>query len=147
MAKFKYDFEGLNEYLTKLQKLEDPAWVTKRAVYAGASVMGQEILRAVNGLKVGKGGNVTAVQKQGLIEGFGYTRMKNKDGAWVTRIGFDGYNADGQPNPLIANIVNSGTSKYPKTRFVDKAVKQATNACHQAMAEQFEKDIENLMKE
>lgn len=147
MAKFKLDFEGLDEYLTKLQTLEDPSWATKRAVYEGASVMGKQILQAVYDLKVGKGGNVNEVQKQGLIEGFGYTKMKNRDGAWITRIGFDGYNADGQPNPMIANIVNSGTSKYPKTRFVDKAVKQATNACHQAMAESFEKDIEKLMKE
>lgn len=147
MAKFKFDCKGFEEALETIHNLElDSDGLFKRSVYDGADVMGQAIRSAVQSLKVGKGGHVTEVQKQGLLDGFGFTHMKLKDGTWITRIGFDGYNADGQPNPLIANIVNSGTSKYKATHFVDNAVRQAKSLCQQAMKQRLESDIDQVMK-
>lgn len=146
MAKFKFE-SNFDEALETIHKLElESEGMFKRAVYEGANVMGQSIMGAVQSLKVGKGGHVNEVQKQGLIDGFGYTRMKLSDGSWSTRIGFDGYNADGQPNPLIANIVNSGTSKYRASHFVDNAVRQAKGLCQDAMKRRLESDIEQAMK-
>lgn len=146
MAKFKFNWEGLNEYIEKIDKLGNTQGFIKRAVYDGGAVMRQAILTQVEGLQVGKGGHVTEVQKQGLLTSLGFTKMKTADGKTYTKLGFDGYNADGQPNPMIANIVNSGTSKYKATHFIDKAIRASKEQVYQAMEQRLDADIETTMK-
>ena len=148
MAKFNFAFDGLNEYIEKIDKLENTQGYIKRAVYDGAGVVGEAILDQVMNLPEGKGGVISAVQKQGLIAGMGYSRMKTENGKTYTKIGFDGYNANGQPNPLIANIVNSGTSHSlnQKTSFVDKAIRASKDRAYQAMGKRLDEDIETTMK-
>lgn len=148
MAKFNFAFDGLNEYIEKIDKLGNTQGYIKRAVYDGAGVVGDAIREQVMNLPEGKGGVISAVQKQGLIAGMGYSRMKTENGKTYTKIGFDGYNADGQPNPLIANIVNSGTSHSlnQKTSFVDKAIRASKDRAYQAMGKRLDEDIETTMK-
>lgn len=148
MAKFNFAFDGLNEYIEKIDELGNTQGYIKRAVYDGAGVVGDAIREQVMNLPEGKGGVISAVQKQGLIAGMGYSRMKTENGKTYTKIGFDGYNADGQPNPLIANIVNSGTSHSlnQKTSFVDKAIRASKDRAYQAMGKRLDEDIETTMK-
>lgn len=148
MAKFKYTFDGLETYLGLLKEVGDTNRFVKRAVYDGAGVVGEAIIEQVMNLPEGKGGVISAVQKQGLIAGFGYTTMKTENGKTYTKLGFGGYNDLGQPNPLIANIVNSGTSHSPhqKTSFVDKAIRASKDRAYQAMGKRLDEDIEQVMK-
>lgn len=145
-TKFNFSWKGLEEYIDKLDSMNADG-ITKRGVFDGGEVMYNEIKSATMALKVGKGGNVNEVQYQGLISSLGYTKMKLSNGRWSTRIGFNDYNADGDPNPLVANYVNSGTSRQAPTHFVDNAVKRAKAKCEQAIRERIETDINNLMKE
>lgn len=162
MAKMKFTFEGLDIYLGKLSEISNTTGFIKRAVYDGASVIGNAILDAVRALPENNGKFIPAdlpitgispEQKQGLIDGFGYTSMQTKNGATYTKLGFGGYNTvktqkypNGQPNPLIANAINSGTSRRQKTSFVDKAVRSAKAQSYKAMADRLDKDIEQVMK-
>lgn len=146
MAKFKFDWDGLNEYIAKINELGNTQGYIKRAVFDGGAVVKQAILTQVEALQVGKGGNVTEVQKQGLLTSLGFTKMRMSDGKTYTKLGFDGYNADGQPNPMIANIVNSGTSKYKATHFIDKAIRASKDQVYQAMSNRLDADIESTMK-
>lgn len=161
MAKFV--FEGVNEYATRLKKLDTKAeGMIKRAVYDGAAEVKKAFLAELNALPTSKNryrvtelplSGVTQTQKRGLIEGFGLAGMRNDAGFINTKVGFDGYNAvrtkkypNGQPNALIANAVNSGSSVRKKIPFVNKATKAAIGPCKAAMIQRFDNDTKNIMK-
>lgn len=165
MAKFK--FEGVDEYVSKLVSLSKVSeGVIKRAVYEGAGIVGDAFLDAIQALpETGEGypkrgyfptqmvRGVTAEQKQGLLDGFGYAKMENDNGYINTKIGFDGYNAtktakypNGQPNALIARSIESGTSKHQKTPFVRPAISKSKAKAEAAMAASVDKDINNTME-
>lgn len=162
MANWK--FEGLTEYIKQLEDIgQSTTGMVKRAVYDGAAVVGAEIASAIQTLPENDGkfvpnGNpivgVTREQKAGLLEGFGFAKMQDEGGYINTKAGFDGYNGErtkrypnGQPNALIANAVNSGTSRRPKTSFINKAVNAAKGKAEAAMAARFDEDMKNLIKE
>ena len=96
---------------------------------------------------------MTLPQKEGLLDGFGISRMKDDDGFVNVKLGFAGYNAtrtdkypQGQPNALIARAVNSGTTFRKKTRFVDKAVSASKKSAEAAMDAACNREIEKIMK-
>ena len=129
---------GVDRYLQKLERLnKNTDTVCKQTVYAGAKVVGDAIVAAIDAMPVQEppekqpyfflsdaakesGTLITGVseaQKQGLREGFGIAQMAHEDNSWNTKIGFDGYNSvktktypKGQPNALIARSVEGGTS-------------------------------------
>ena len=157
MAKFQ--FAGIDAYIAALQKIGDDTDETIRnAIYDGAGLVADAVRDAIKALptdsKHGTSENkidgVTAVQKQGLLDGFGISPMKDDNGFINVKLGFAGYNKqrtkkypNGQPNALIARSVNSGTSFRKKTQFVDKAVKSSKSACEAAMR----KAIEDAIKD
>ena len=162
MAKFTFEFVGLEDYLKKLDTLGvKSTGFIKRAVYDGAAVVGRAMRSQIESLPVNNGryvpGNgkiigVSERQKQGLLNGLGFTKMSTEGGVVYTKLGFDGYNSEktkkypnGQPNALIANAVNSGTSKRPKNKFVNRAVKASKNESVTAMSKRFDFDIEEFM--
>lgn len=163
MAKFSYDFAGLDEYLAMLGKVGETSGFIKRAVYDGASEVGKAILQEIQAMPANDGKfvpgdipirGISQEQKHGLIEGFGYTKMETKNGLTYTKVGFSGYNnvrtkkyPNGQPNPMIANAINSGTSRRPKSRFVDKAVNSSKEQCINAMQNRFDADLQEIIKE
>lgn len=154
MAKWK--FEGLDEYLRRLESLEgDSRAAIGRAIYDGAGIVAREVADEIKKLPVNnqhQSNGVTSVQKAGLIEGFGISHIED-DGAYRNvKLGFDGYNKQytknhpkGQPNALIARAVNSGTSFRKKNPFVDRATRRAKSKCENAMREVIEKSINSIM--
>lgn len=156
-------FEGINEYATKLGKISDKAeGMIKRAVYDGAGVVLQAAIAEISALPVIENRynvtklpmrGVTETQKRGLLEGIGLAKMVNENGFINTKLGFDGYNGvrsqkypNGQPNALIANTVNSGSSVRVKIPFINRTVKAAKAAAEAAMAARFDEDTTNMMK-
>lgn len=162
MVKATFEFVGLTEYLKKLDTLGvKSTGFLKRAVYDGAAVVGKAMRSQIEALPVNDGkyapGNTQIVgvskeQKQGLMDGLGFTKMHDKGGVIYTKLGFDGYNSvktkkypKGQANAMIANAINSGTSKRPKNQFVNRAVKASKDESINAMSKRFDFDIEEFM--
>lgn len=160
----KITFPGLEKYIEELKSLEQESDdIIKQAVYAGAEIMADGIKSAIQSLPTGskkfyahdgtllKG--VTPAQKQGLIDGFGISKMENKAGYVNVKIGFNGYNSEatpkfpqGQPNALIARSVESGTSVRAKTPFVRPAVAQNKAAAEAAMKKKFDELVAKKIK-
>lgn len=156
-------FEGINKYATKLRKISDKAeGMIKRAVYDGAAVVLQAAISEISALPVIENRynvtelpmrGVTETQKRGLLAGIGLAKMVDDNGCINTKLGFDGYNGvrsqkypNGQPNALIANTVNRGSSARVKIPFINRTVKAAKAGAEAAMAARFDADTTNMMK-
>lgn len=161
-----FHFKGLEEYekmLSNLSSISAVRAICGEVIYAGADIVADAVREAIDSLPVidhrthGTSANqlqgITSAQKKGLQEGFGITPMGEDNGVYNVKLGFDGYNSvktaaypQGQPNALIARSVNSGTSFRKKTQFVDKAARAAKAPAEKAMAETFDKKLEEAMK-
>lgn len=170
----KYVGFGIEEYITKLNVLTKKSQgMCKQAVYDGADIVADAIRASTEKLPVtsnsaeayrahnitGEGGvtitGVTALQKQGLLEGLGIAKMETKGGGANTSVGFHGYNKQkgysnttekGQPNRMIAASVESGTSFRAKHPFVSPAIRRSRAAAEAAMVKRFEEEINKTMK-
>lgn len=155
MARFKISL-GLDNYTKKLQELQLKTRdeLIGKAVYEGAGIVADTIRAGISGLKespdVHKG--VTSLQKQGLADGLGISRMKDENGFINVKIGFNGYNGHvsakypkGQANALVARSLEKGTSTAPAQRFVSPAVRRAEVAAENAMKDVIESGIEKIM--
>ena len=158
-----FEFGGIDNYIKQLNELQTATkdGVIGKTVYAGAAVVADAVKDAIRALPVGSGhaaqgelvDTVTLPQKEGLLDGFGISKMQDDNGFVNVKLGFDGYNSvktkkypNGQPNALIARAVNSGTSFRKKTRFVDKAVNASKKTAEAAMDAACSREIEKIMK-
>lgn len=156
MAKFTFN---MMDYTNNLIAIKDNSTgISKRAVYQGASVALDSIREAIKALpeenhngKTKMMNGVTKIEKNGLLNGLGATKMQDENGVIYTKIGFDGYNSlrtkkypSGQPNVLIARSICKGTSFRKRIPFVDKAVKK--EAVENAIKISFESDLEKITK-
>lgn len=172
MPKMKID--GIDEYMATLRKVSDNTQdVLKKAVYEGASVSASELKRQVEALpsvndnynlvvyankKSGKRDTakykLSATQKKGLLNSLGIAPFNVENGVIDTHIGFDGYNniktkkyPQGQPNILIARVVESGSSYFNKTPFIRKAIKNSKKKTEEVMTNVINEEINRLTKE
>lgn len=162
----KFSFEGLDEYVVRLNRLADynqNKRIIGEAIYDGAEIVADAVRAGIQAIPVvdprkrgsdaGKLGGITSAQKEGLLEGFGIATMIEEDGYYNVKLGFDGYNTvktdqypSGQPNALIARSVNSGTSFRAKIPFVNNAVRKNKAAAEKAIAEGIEKGIQETFE-
>ena len=149
---FHFSFEGMEDYVAYLEQFGNGATgMAKRALYDGVAVVGESIRQAIESLPYHPTTGISHAQKEGLLQGLGYSFMKRKKGNWYLKIGFDGYNSvhtkahpNGQPNAMIAAAINSGTSRRKRTNFIYKAVNKSKQESLAAMKRQFDDDIKNL---
>lgn len=163
MASLKID--GFDKYIAKIQALSESSnAIIKPAVYEGAKVLHDAIASELQNLPTDdvwrhpsdsypapKG--IKTAQKQGLINGLGYSSMENKSGFINVRIGFDGYNnlstkrfPSGEPNALVARELVIGTSRIPRNNFVKNAARKAKASAKATMIAEAEKRLEDKMK-
>ena len=153
-----FEFEGINEYAERLQKLSDKAeGMIKRAVWEGARVVTDNVAKQITGLPEREEGfvpdpyqpvtGVTEAEKAGLLSGLGLATMHNSGGFINTKMGFSGYNAvvtkkypQGQPNAMIARSIESGSSFRKKNPFIRKAVTASKADAEAAMSARFDAD-------
>ena len=146
---------GIDEYIDKLEKLSHNG-ATGKAIYQGAKIVADECRKNINALPVQKTAKhneykvrgVTASQKKGLQEGFGISKVQFEGGFKHVKLGFDGYNdtitptyTNGQPNAMIARIVESGNSYHVKTPFIAPAVNATKAKAEKTMALVIDKEI------
>lgn len=134
-------FRGLAEYerqLSQLQRGTDE--IAGKAIYAGAETVADAIKQNIQGLP-----SKTGTTRQGLLEGFGIAPLQDDSGYLNVKIGFDGYNAKGVPNALMARVFESGTSKVPKHPFVRPAINSSRKQAEAKMAEVLGAEINKIM--
>ena len=163
-----FHFEGLDLWTSQLKKLATPSVykdVVGKTIYVGAEIVANAIRASINALPTTKNqhgtpqnkiSGCTAVQKKGLLDGLGVTKMSDKFGVdyWHVKIGFKGYNGQktkkypqGQPNSLIARSIESGTSFRSKHPFVMPAANKAKKAAEAAMVKKFDEEMKKLVEE
>lgn len=134
-------FRGLAEYerqLSQLQRGTDE--IAGKAIYAGAEIVADAIKQNIQGLP-----SKTGTTRQGLLEGFGVAPLQDDSGYLNVKIGFDGYNAKGVPNALMARLFESGTRKVPKHPFVRPAINSSRKRAEAKMAEVLDAEINKIM--
>lgn len=164
MARFA--FKGMEEYEKKISLLyQDTKGVCGKAVYAGAKVVADAIKKNIEALpeKPELDGIIaytkrelaplTKGQKQGLMEGFGVSRLEEDNGYINVKLGFSGYNnvktkkyPNGQPNVLVARGIESGASNREKHPFARPALNKSKKPAVEAMKQAIDDDIEQKMK-
>lgn len=138
----KISFPGLAEYelmLARLAKSADD--VAGRAIHQGAAILADEIRKNIRSLP-----DQSGVTKEGLLDGLGIAPLQEENGYYNVKIGFDGYNQNGVPNPLMARVFEGGTSKVTKRPFVRPAVRAKKREIEAAMAAVLDREIKKIMK-
>ena len=134
-------FKGLKEYELQLSWLQRGAdEIAGKAIYAGAEIIADAIKQGIQGLP-----SKTGTTKQGLLDGFGIAPLQDDSGYLNVKIGFDGYNAKGVPNALMARVYESGTSKVPQHPFVRPAINASRKQAEAKMAEVLDEEIKKIM--
>ena len=135
----KIEMRGLDAYITKLSQLAAQAreGVIGPAIHDAASVVADSIQSEISAIPTDNGygtpsepqSGLNAKQKAALHNSFGITKMRNDNGFYNVKLGFDGYNdiktkrwPNGQPNAMVARAVERGTSWLKATPFVKRAV-------------------------
>lgn len=138
MAKFA--FKAGEDYALKLSRLATGSEeMAKKAVYAAAGIVTDEVRKRLTDATSGKGTGA-------LAESLGITPItRDGDGYINAKIGFDGYDAKGAPNQLKARALESGTSKQPKRPFVRPAVNATRKRAEAEMGRVIEEEIRKLL--
>lgn len=160
----RIDFPGIKIYVDKLNELTNNSLtIIQKAAAKGAAPIADACKANLNGLEtMNKGeavaawkkkekGKLTEKQKQGLIESMGLAPMRNDNGYINTKLGFDGYNKvitkswpKGQPNAMIARVLESGSSAMDKQPFIRPAVSAKKNEAEKIMQETLDKEIKKI---
>lgn len=162
MAKFQ--FEGVDKLIAEYNKIyKNTEEMIGKAIYQGAAVVFKSVQQAVEnintddshefGTSVNPKTGPTTIQKEGLKHSLGIAKMRNDNGFYNVKIGFDGYNyvetktwPKGQPNAMVARSIESGTSWMEKQPFMRKAESSAKGRCEQAMANTIDKELTKIVK-
>ena len=162
----RVDFPGIKVYVDQLNKLtNDSLTIIEKAAAKGAAPIADACKANLNGLSAssnraamaawrkGEKSPLTDVQKEGLIDSMGLAPMRNDNGYINTKLGFDGYNKvvtkrwpKGQPNAMIARVLESGSSAMEKQPFIRPAVNAKKSEAEKIMQETLDKEIQKIIK-
>ena len=157
--------KGTEEYALKLSKLGKAGReVAEKAIYGGAGMVADQIKSNLNAAptvteaenvkayRTGGKSGISKRQKEGLIQSFGITKIQDDGGFYNVKLGFDGYNhvktrkyPKGQPNQLIARVMESGSSYMDKIPFVRPAVRQKRRAAQEEMQKIIDEESKRIM--
>lgn len=136
-----FNYRGLGTYLTDLAKKCADARtanaIQKQILYDGADVYADALREASKPY-----GN--------LADGIALKQMQQDDGSWYTKLGFNGYDTDGDGKAfaLKAAIINSGTSddRVKGNNFIRKALKAADAKAQAAMDAKYHELMNDMME-
>lgn len=138
----KMTLKGTDELELKLSQLGKKSLeIAKDVVMAGAQPVADEIRKGLNqnlqGSKYSKGGLLKSL-------GIAPPGVDGK-GNVNTKIGFDGYDSNGVPNPLKARVMESGSSKVKKRPFIRPAVNRSKKKALEEMQKKCDEEIKLIM--
>lgn len=125
-----FEFDSINDLIAEMEELstETPK-IMQEMVEAGGKA-------ALNAVKLN-----TPVKSGDLRRSIYHTGGHvDKNGNWYDNVHFDGYDRNGVPNQLKANVLESGRKDKSRkaTHFLKKAMKSAEPAIESAMKKVFE---------
>lgn len=137
----RISFKGGSEYALKLSRLgTESEAVAKKAIFEGAKVVADKI-------KSNLEGKLSPEATGDLVASFGITPIvRDAEGNWNAKLGFDGYDRKGVPNQLKARVLESGSSKQQKKPFVRTAVNATRRKAVAAMAKVIDEESERIMR-
>lgn len=155
--------KGLDDYISYLQKVNlFTEEIIGEAVYEMAKVVADKVRANIEALPtVSNAANISTYkqgisrlsepEKQGLLDGFGVSHMRDEDGYLNVKLGFDGYNSvktkkypQGQPNAMIARMTESGSSYRKKTPFIRPAVNAVKKQAEEAAQVKIDEQIQTI---
>lgn len=157
MAKFQ--FEGVDDLITAYKQMGvDADEMIRRAVWEGAKVVADGIKSELQSLPVDNTfdresprSSVNSIQKQGLIDGMGISKMSDDEGFINVKVGVRGRNKlktktnpSGQLNSQVARALEHGTSYMQKNPVFSKTAKALKKACEQAMQDSLDRDYKAI---
>lgn len=150
--------KGIDKYISSLEKLNLAAESTiKHAVYVGAGIMADAIKENIHAMPLQEGyqeryTGIKHIQRTGLINSLGISRMEDDGNTINVKIGFDGYNElkskkypQGQPNAMIARTFESGNSFTKKIPFIAPAIRAKREEVEKKMAEIIDNETQVIM--
>lgn len=159
--------KGLESYMQQLQKIQKntPELIGK-VVYEMAAIVADGVKKNIDALpakpdvealkayKKKEKSPITISQKKGLQKGFGISKMQEENGYYHVKLGFDGYNStktktypQGQPNVLIARVIESGSSVMDKHPFIRPAVNKTKKEAEKKGQLVIDDELANFVKE
>lgn len=139
--------------------------IEKEAIYEGAKIMAdalKEEIRAMPAVpesenlkayKTGGKSRLSIKQKEGLLNAMGIAPISADGDILNTKVGFDGYNSiktkkypNGQPNQLIARVVESGSSYMDKRPFIRKTLNKYRAEVQEKMRETAIRGIDRITR-
>lgn len=151
---------GINTYIAQLNTLISLESETcGKAIYSAAGIVADEVRKNIEAIpKATHSGSVTRgitdEQRQGLLDGFGISHERTDGEFRHVKLGMDGYNdtrtkkyPQGQPNAMIARVVESGSEYHKKTPFISKAVRATKEQAEGKMAEVIDESIHAIFRE
>lgn len=159
----KLTINGLDEYALALSKLQkNRKEIERRAIYAGAEIIADEIKKSIRELPIdtksyGTQENplhgISRKQKADLIDAMGIAPFMEDETGINVKVGFDGYGSiktkkyrRGIPNQLLVRSVENGTSFRAKNPFVRTAVNRKRKLAQAKMGEVIDEEIKKEMK-
>ncbi len=130
--------------------------IIEKALKAGADLLADNLRDEMDSIPVDENyvkngemkSGIKQIQKKGLQDSFGVTPIGARDGVYDVHLGWDGYNGiqsnrwpQGQPNPMIARSVNSGTSFLRAYPFIDRARRKYAKEAEKVMEETIAEEI------
>lgn len=164
----KASLKGFDDFLASISAIgSNTESIAREALYNGADIMANAVKEELGAIptvsdnynlvayKSGAKMKLSHRQKKGLVESMGIAKFKSEaNGKITTSIGFDGYNdiktkkyPKGQPNALIARVVESGSTYMDKTPFLRKATNKAKPTVEEKMKETAENRLRERMEE
>lgn len=134
-------FMASEEFALKLSKLESGTEeISKKAIFAGADVIANEIKSRLKGV-------ISDKSATELVDAFGVTPIKlGADGNYSAKVGFDGYDEKGIAFQLIARAMESGTSTRAPKPFVRPSVNAVRKQVVSKMDEVCNEEIQKLIR-
>ena len=136
----KYTIRVGEDFALKLSQLAtDFDDVAEKAIRAGADIVADEMRARLEKSLSGKStGDLEAAMGITPV-------LRDSNGDWNAKVGFDGYDRNGVPNQLKARVLESGSSKQQKRPFIAPAVratrKQVQDAMEKIIEDEFEKEM------
>lgn len=151
VPKAKINDKAINELYQTLERLgADAEGVAKQGIFEGAGLIADAVRAGIDTINSdGPSDKETArreMQKAGLRAGLTTAPIQPFKGGIYGGVGFDGYNAKGQPNQLIARVFNSGTSFSSKQPFFESAVRRTRSAAKQRVIDKMNEEFEKITK-
>ena len=151
VPKAKITGTGLNDLYQTLNRLSANAeGIAKQGIFDAAGLMADAVRQGIDTIRSDGPSDYETKrrerQKQGLREGLTTAPIQPYKKGIYGGVGFDGYNADGKANQLIARSFNSGTSFSSKQPFFEDAVRRTRAAAKQKMIDTMNEAIEKITK-